>query len=54
MVTAAGNRREPGLVAQTGRFEVFVEDLLDFVMDGKLLFLAAFLLEPEQKPFPEG
>ena len=21
---------------------------------GKLLFLAAFLLEPEQKPFPEG
>jgi hypothetical protein len=43
------DQREPiGLAPETGHFEVFVEDLLQLVVDGKLLLFAAFLLEPEE------
>ena len=32
--------------------QVFVEELFQLVMDGELLFFAAFLFKTEQKPFP--
>jgi hypothetical protein len=40
------------LVAETGRFEVPVQELFQLVVYGKLFLLSAFLFEPEKKPFP--
>ena len=44
---AAGNGRKPGSLARPFAVEVFVQQLLEFFMDGKLLFF-----EAERKPFP--
>jgi hypothetical protein len=41
-----------GLAAEAGRFEVFIQELFEFVMDGELLFFAAFFFKAKQKPFP--
>jgi hypothetical protein len=40
------------LGVQAGRFEVFIQELLQLVVDGQLLLLAAFFFKAEQKPFP--
>jgi hypothetical protein len=50
---AQGGReqRRTWLCSETGRFEVFVQELLQLVVDGKLLLFAAFLFKAEQKAF---
>ena len=51
---AQGGReqRRTWLGAEAGRFEVFIQELLQLVVDGKLFLLVAFLFKAEQKPFP--
>jgi len=44
-------QRRAWLVAEAGRFEVFVQELFEFMVHGKLFLFAALLPEPEQKPF---
>ena len=39
------------LDAEAGRLEVFVQELLQLAVDGKLFLFAAFLFKAEQKPF---
>jgi hypothetical protein len=50
---AQGGRKQKRawLVAETGRFEVLVQELLQLVVHGKLFLLSAFLFESEKKPF---
>jgi hypothetical protein len=45
-------QRSTWLGTQSGRFEVFIEELLQLVVDGKLFLFAAFFFKAEQKPFP--
>jgi hypothetical protein len=47
---AAGKRDAPG--SSPRRLEVFVQQLLELVVHGKLLFFAAFFFKAEQKPVP--
>jgi hypothetical protein len=49
---AAGNKREPGSGAEARRFQVFIQEFLQFVVGGKLFLFAAFFFKAEQKPFP--
>ena len=52
-VSENGREQErTGLGAKAGRLEVFVEKLLELVMDGKLFLFAALLSEAEQPERP--
>ena len=49
-----GNKREPGSAPRPVSFEVFVQQLFELVVDGKLLLLPPFSLKRSKNRFPEG
>ena len=48
--TVAG-KGENRFATEPGRFQVFAEDFLELMVDGKLFLFAALFLRAKQKPF---